>query len=442
MHFSRKALMQLILPLVLEQFLSVAIGMADTIMVSTAGEAAVSGISLVDSLNILLIQVFSALATGGAVVCSQYIGRQDRKMACNAARQLYYSVFFVASLVALVCLCFRDGLLRLVFGSIEPDVLVAAQIYIVYSAISYPFLGIYNAGAALFRSMGNSKVSLIASLIMNVINIVGNAIFIFGMHMGVAGAALATLISRMFGAVLMTVLLYNNHLQIYLHRLFHMRFDWPIIKSILGIGVPNGLENGMFQIGKVLVSSLIATFGTTAIAANAVASNFSSLQVMPGSAIGLAMITVVGQCMGAGDTKAAKAYAGKLLLLAMSCVGFLSVLVFFFSPYLMRFYSLTGETADTAVFLLRIHSVFSIFIWSASFCLPNALRAAGDVRFTMLVSTFSMWLCRIAASYLLANTFQLGVYGVWYAMVLDWVFRAAFYLWRYFGTKWLRMKVI
>ncbi len=442
MHFSRKALAQLIVPLVLEQLLGVFIGMADTIMVSSVGEAAVSGISLVDSINILLIQVFSALATGGAVVCSQYIGKQDRGMACHAAKQLYYSVFIVACAIAALCLVFRDGLLRLIFGAIEPDVLRAAQIYIIFSAVSYPFLGLYNSGAALFRSMGNSKISLFASILMNLMNITGNAIFIFVLHMGVAGAALATLLSRMFGAVLMTVLLHNDHLQIYLHELWRVRFDWPVVRSILGIGIPNGLENSMFQIGKVLVSSLIAGFGTVAIAANAVATNFSSLQVMPGAAVGLGMITVVGQCMGAGDHKAARSYATKLLLLAMACVGSLCVLVFFFAPFIIRLYSLTDETAQTAVSILRIHSVGAIVFWSTSFCLPNALRAAGDVRFTMLVSTFSMWLCRIAASYLFAYGLHLGVYGVWYAMVLDWVFRSAFYLWRFAGKKWLSFKVV
>ena len=299
--FTRQALWRLILPLVLEQLLLVTVGMADTVMVSTVGEAAVSGISLVDQVNVLLIQIFAALATGGAVVASQYLGRRDRENACRSAKQLVYATFGMAVAIGALVLVLNRHILRLVFGNVEPDVMQAAETYFWLSALSYPMLALYNAGAALFRSMGNSRISLFASLIMNVINIGGNALLIYGLNWGVAGAATATLASRTVAGLMMMLLLRNRDNPIFLERLFHPEWNGGILKSILRVGVPNGLENGMFQIGKLLVAGLITTFGTSAIAANAICNNVGSMSNIPGSAIGLAMITVVGQCVGAKD---------------------------------------------------------------------------------------------------------------------------------------------
>ena len=295
LFFSNHALVRLLVPLVIEQLLAVTIGMADTVMVTSVGEAAVSGISLVDSINILFIQVFSALASGGAIVTAQYLGRQERKNACIAAKQLLYATTALAAIIMAVALIFHRALLRLIFGNIDPAVMENAIVYFQLSAVSYPFLAVYNAGAALFRSMGNSKVSTLVSFLMNVVNIGGNAVLIYGFHWGVAGAATASLVSRAMAAVIMLVLICHKNNPIHIEKVWKPELHFDMIRRILKIGVPNGVENGMFQIGKLIVQGLVATFGTSAIAANAIANTIASFINTPGTAIQLGLATVVGQ---------------------------------------------------------------------------------------------------------------------------------------------------
>lgn len=440
--FSRKQLTRLIIPLVIEQVLAVTIGMADTMMVASVGEAAVSGISLVDSINILLINVFSALATGGAVVASQYLGRREENNARIAAKQLVYATLALSAGIMILSLVTRNGLLRLIFGQISDDVMQNAQIYFLLSALSYPFLAVYNSGAALFRSMGNSKISMYTSALMNLVNVVGNAILIFGAHMGVAGAATATLVSRILGAVIMMLLLRNRELPIYIERMFHPEIHMGMIKNILRIGVPNGLENGMFQVGKILVQGLIATFGTAAIAANAVANNLACMAIIPGSAIGLAMITVVGQCVGANDFEQAKRYTVRLTGLTYLCMAALNLLILISSTFLIGIYQLSPETSRMAIELIVFHCFACAVIWPAAFTIPNGLRAANDVRFTMLTSIFSMWIFRIGFSYILGQWLNMGVLGVWVAMSIDWVFRAILFVVRLYRGKWMYRQIL
>lgn len=440
--FTRRDLTKLIIPLIIEQVLAVTIGMADTVMVSSVGEAAVSGISLVDTINILLINIFSALATGGAVIASQYLGRGDRENACASAKQLLLSITILSSFIMIVSIAGRYPILHTVFGKIDAVVMRDAEIYFLLSAFSYPFLAIYNAGAALFRSMGNSKVSMLTSILMNIVNISGNAIMIFGFHFGVMGAAIASLASRFLGAVIMMYLLGKHEAPIHIDTYRRWNVDPLMIKNILRIGVPNGLENGIFQIGKILVQSLIASFGTMAIAANAVANNVASLEVIPGSAIGLALITVVGQCVGAGDYEAAKSYTAKLMKITYLSMGVLNVLVLFLAPPIASFYHLQSETAHLAVTLMWCHGIGSILIWPMSFTFPNALRAAGDVKYTMLVSILSMWTFRIGLSYIFALFLNLGILGVWLAMIVDWIFRSLLFYIRFIRGKWREQRAI
>ncbi|MDD6032073.1 MAG: MATE family efflux transporter [Oscillospiraceae bacterium] len=440
--FNKKQLQALIIPLVIEQFLAMAVGAADTVMVSSCGEAAVSAVSLVDSINILLINIFSALATGGAVVASQYLGRQDLENARVSARQLIYAVSFLSLVVMALSLIFRRPILSGIFGHIEAEVMDNALIYFLLSAVSYPFLALYNSGAALFRSMGNSKVSMLASLLMNLVNVAGNAIFIYGFGMGVAGAATASLIARMLAAAIMLVLLHQRQNPLCIQHLLRIRLHFGIIRSILKVGVPTGLENGLFQVGKLLVASLIAGFGTVSTAANAIANTLCSIAVIPGSAIGLAMITVVGQCVGAGDYKQTRHYAGLLMKLTYAAMAVTNLLIILFSNQLVGCFGLSAETAALGRTLTIIHSAMAIPLWPASFTLPNALRAAGDARFTMVVSMTSMWICRIGLSFLLGSAFGLGVIGIWIAMTIDWIARVTCFVWRWKGHKWEQMRVI
>lgn len=434
--FSRKNLIKLIIPLIIEQILIVTVGMADSMMVARVGEAAVSGISLVDSVNVLLIGLFGALATGGAVVSAQFLGHKEEKNACEAGEQLIATTLTLSLVLIVFTLIFRDSILRVLFGHVASDVMINAQTYLFYSALSYPFIAVYNACAALFRSMGNSKTSMIIAFIMNLINIVGNAILIFGFGMGVAGAAIATLVSRIFAAATMFILLKNKKHPIHIDAIHNFRINIAMIKRILQIGVPNGMENSAFHIGKIMVQGIIAGLGTSAITANAIAGTVGGLGILPGSAMSLALITVIGQCVGARDFEAVKFYTRKLMKLVYQIMGVLNILIIFLIPLILKLYNLSDETAHIATQLLMYHCVLSVLIWPSAFTLPNALRAANDVKFTMWVSMLSMWVWRIGFSYVLAIVFNLGVLGVWIAMTIDWLFRSICFVIRFHKEKY------
>lgn len=436
MLFSNRDLKKLILPLLVEQLLAVSVGMIDIIMVSSVGETAVSGVSLVDTIGVLIIYMLSALATGGAVISAQHLGRKDNDGANMAANQLLLSTTVLSIVIMAAALLARRPLLNLIFGNVEPAIMQDALTYFQITALSYPFLAIYNSCAALYRSMGNSKVSMKTSILMNGINIVGNAICVYGLHMGVAGVAWPTLLSRAVAALCMLLLIKNPQNTIHIDEHFRLGFHSAVIRKIFSIGIPNGLENAMFQLGKILVASLIATFGTTAIAANAVSNTVATFQIIPGSAIGLAVITVVGQCAGAGDYQQARHYTKKLLKVTHLGLLGLNLLIVLVMPFILKLYSLSSATGELARQILVFHAVACTVIWPSAFILPNALRASSDIKFTMVTSILSMWLCRIAMSYVLGKYLGLGVFGVWVAMVLDWVVRAICFWVRYRGAKW------
>ncbi len=441
--FTRKDLLKLIIPLIIEQILSVTVGMADSMMVSRVGEeAAVSGVSLVDSINVLLIGLFGALATGGAVVSAQFLGRKEEKSACKAGEQLLMAVLMLSLIITVAALIFSDGILSLLFGEVSSEVMANAQVFFFYSALSYPFIALYNACAALFRTMGNSRVSMLVSGMMNIINVLGNVIFLFGFGMGVAGSAIATLIARAVAALTMFLLLMNKKHPIHIEKLTGFRLNAVMIRRILRIGVPNGLENSVFQIGKILVQGIIAGLGTSAITANAVASTIGGIGVLPGSAIGLALITVVGRCVGADDYDGVKKYTYKLMKIAYILMAVSNTLIIFLLPVILWLYGLSDETATISRSLMIYHCILSTLIWPLSFALPNALRAANDVKFTMWVSMFSMWFWRIGFSYILAIVLKVGVPGVWIAMTIDWIFRSTFFVTRFLKARYRRSTVI
>lgn len=428
--------------MIIEQVLAVTIGMVNSLMVASVGEAAISAVSLVEQINILLISILSALATGGAVVASQYLGRQDRNSACGAAKQLTAACAVLSVVLTAVALLFRVPLLNLLYGSIDSATMELTQRYFLISAYSYPFIALYNVGAALFRAMGNSKISMMTSVMMNIINAACNALFIYGMHMGVAGPALASLLARIAGAVFILLLLRSTANVVFVRDWRAYRPDVAMVRRILGIGIPSGLENGIFQIGKVLVSSLIAGYGTVAVAANSVASNIAVLPSIPGTAVGLAMITVVGQCVGAGDVKQARHYTKSLMGKAFLWLALLNIPMYFLCPYFVSLYQVGAETARIAGDIIRLHSIFCFFFWPLAFTLPNALRAAGDAKFTMTTSIITMWTCRIALSWLLGSYLGMGVVGIWVAMIIDWIVRALIFGLRFRSPRWESKKTI
>ena len=440
--FDRKSLIKLIVPLIAEQFLLICVGMADTMMVSSVGEAAVSGISLVDQINNLLIQLFAALAAGGSIVCAQYIGKRDEENASHSAKQLVYSATLLALVIGAVAIAFNAPIIDMIYGALDADVRTNAITYFYLTAASFPFLALYNASAALMRAKGNSRISLILSLIMNLINIVGNAFLIYVVHLGVAGAAIATLVSRIVGAIVMTYLLTKPDKAMYLKNIFSYRPDGAMIRKILHIGIPNGVENCMFHLGRLMVAGLVASFGTAAIAANAICNSVIGLLSIPGSAIGIALVTVVGQCIGAGETKQAERNTRNLMLLSFFLCALMNLFMFTFASPIIRIYNISTEATQIAVNIIRVYALTAIVFWPASFVLPNALRAAGDVRFAMVISMISMWTMRVAGSYILGGWLGWGIYGTWAGMYLDWVVRTVFFIVRFLRGKWKYFKVV
>ena len=440
--FTRKQLIALLLPLVAEQALNVTIGLADTLMVSSVGEAAVSGVSLVDTFNTLMIQIMTALATGGAVVTSQYIGHQEPKNAKNTAGQIILVMLVFSCTVALAVVFGRHRILRGIFGSIDDDVMAFAETYFLLSALSYPFIGLYNAGSALFRAEGNSKISMLSSLVMNLLNIGGNAIFIFGFKWAVFGAALATLLSRIIACTAVIILLQRPGNPLRVDNVQHLRPERSLIRRILVIGIPNAIENGMFQVGKLSVSSLTSTLGTAAIAANAVANNTTTLLNIPANAVGMGALTVLGQCLGAGEKKQAKRYGGLMMALAYAGAWVMNLAAFFFgNRFMLQFFNLSPEANALALEVMIWFNIISLFLWPASFTLPNILRAAGDARYTMVVSIASMWLFRVGLCYLLVGHFGGGLLAIWTGMFVDWGCRSLFFAIRFISGKWMENSV-
>ena len=432
-RFTNKALFALLLPLVAEQFLSILMGIMDTVMVSSLGDASVSGVSLVDMIFILFINIFNALATGGAVVASRAVGAKQPENAKRAARSIVL-ISFAASLLMLGVVAAADtSLLRLLYGQIEDDVMEAATVYMRTTVISFPFIALYSACAALFRSVGNSKISMVASTVANLLNVAGNAFTIFVLRWGIFGAALSTVISRFLLMAYFLWKIADRELAVSVSykSLFTEKPDGASVRNILSVGLPGSLESGTFQLGRILVLSIISTFGTAQIAANAVANNIDTFGVMTGFAFNLAIITVAGQCVGAGDWRAVRYYTDKLLRLSYASFVLFNAVLFAALPLLLRLYKVSPEAHDLAVILIAIHNGAAILFWTPSFVTPNAMKAAGDARFVMIAAVLSMFLFRVGFSEIIGRRMGMGAIGVWIAMVFDWIFRTVV-----FAVRW------
>lgn len=456
MPFSGKDLRKMIVPLFLEQLLVMLVGIADTLVVSYAGEAAVSGVSLVNQFNTIFIYLFTAVGSGGAVVISQYIGRKDSENAGRSASQLLMFGTVFSLLIAVLVLVGNRGMLRLLFGRVEDSVMDACVTYLKISAYSYPALAVYNSGAAVYRSLGKTNVTMYLSVLSNIINAAGNVIGVFVLRAGVAGVAWPSLIARTFSAVVITVLCFRislqmpNGIEISLGEKNEVvyaadwifKWDTACLKRIWNVAIPNGVENGIFQLVKVALSSIVALFGTYQIAANGVAQSIWSLAALAGVAMGPAFITVVGQCMGNQDTEAADYYLVKLSKITLLLSSSWNFLIFLFTPLFLKFYALEPQTKQLVIWLVLIHNIFNAVAFPFSGALSNGLRAAGDVKFTMYVSVLSTIAGRLFLSYLLGIVFHLGVIGIAVAMVCDWMIRSVIFIWRHKSGKWKGFQVI
>lgn len=443
--YTKEQLRRLLIPLMFEQVLTALMGSVDTIMVTNIGSAAISAVSLVDSLNILIINIFAAMATGGAIICAQYLGSNQKDKANQALKQLIFSVTLISLVITIPCILFRRPLLSLIFGSVEKNVMDNALNYLFITALSYPFIALYNAGAASFRTSQNSRLPMTIAFGSNILNILGNIFFIFTLSLGVAGAALSTLLSRIISALVILILLKQpkQDLQdLYVDSYLSIRPEIETITKILKIGIPTGIENGMFQFGKLVIQSTVSTMGTTAIAAQAMVAMLESFACQASIGIGLGMMTVVGKCVGAKEYEQARHYTISLTKLAwMVCIIFCAIIMLF----IQQITSLAGmeaESAKLAIWLTRIVFAYKMIFWTPSFLPGYGLRAAGDVKFSMITSTLSMWICRVVVTIFLVHQFQMGPLAVWIGMGADWTIRSFIFLARFKSNKWLEHKVI
>ena len=440
--FSNRYLLGLFLPLIVEQFLEYLVGLADSIMVAHVGESAVSGVSLVDFVMALLISLFAALSTGGAVIAGQYMGRKQMDKSREAMNQLLWFAGAVSVIIMIGIYLAKPLILNDLFGRISDDVRSSANTYLMITALSIPFLALYNVGAAMFRTMGNSRLPMMVMLAMNIAHAVGNAVLIYGFHCGVEGVAIPTLLSRIAAAGIIIALALNKKHPLYIKKSLKHTFDWSMLKRIMGIGVPYGLENGLFYLGRIIVLSLVASFGTAAIAANAVSGTIVMFQVLPGMSIGLGLTVVISRCVGAGDFEQARYYTKKIMRFVyvahvLSCAVVLALL-----PGILHIYGLSAAATAMTTKLVWSHGLLMILIWPLAYTLPVTFRASGDAKFPMIVGSVSMLFCRIALAYLLSIHFNMGMFGTWVAMFIDWIVKAVIFIYRYISGKWAQFNAI
>nr|WP_292792779.1 MATE family efflux transporter [Methanobrevibacter sp.] len=440
--YSNRALLALFIPLLIEYSLEFFVGFADSIMVASLGEAAISGVSLVDFLVQLLIFSFSALATGGAVVAGQYLGSNQIKKAQDSATQLIWFSTILSTVMMFAVIFARHFLIALLFGQIESDVWANADVYLYFMAVSIPFLAIYNAGAAIFRTTNNATTPMKILFVCDILNVVGNAICIYFLGWDVRGVAIPTVIARVLAAVLILYCVTKKDYKLHIKRTLNHRFDTGLLKKVLQVGIPYGVENGLFQLGRVLVLSLVSTFGTMAIAANSVGYAIGIFSVLPGFAINLGLTAIVSNCVGANDYEQARYYNKKIIIIVIVSHIIINAAIFALLPFILSVYSLSPQTAAMASEMVIWHGIFAILIWPLSFTLPSTFRGAGDSKSVMYISLIVMFTCRIALSYVIADWMGIGVFGTWIAMFIDWYVRAAIYIYRYFSNKWTEYRVV
>ena len=440
--YSNRALLYLFLPLLVEYALEFFVGLADSIMVASLGEAAISGVSLVDFLMQFLIFSFSALATGGAVVAGQYLGDKKVGQAQNAATQLVWFSTISSTALMIVVIILRQFLIGILFGQIEADVWHNADMYLYIVALSIPFIAIYNAGAAIFRTTNKAAFPMQVMLVCDILNIVGNAICIYYLGWDVRGVAIPTVISRMLAAVLIMYFASNKNDRLPIKLRLKHKFDTVILKKVMQVGIPYGIENGLFQLGRILILSLVSTFGTMAIAANSVGYAIGIFSVLPGFAVNLGLTAIISNCVGANDYKQARYYNKKCLSLVFISHIIINLIIFAILPMVLGIYNLSAQTAQMATEMVIWHGIFAIIIWPLSFTIPATFRGAGDSKSVMYISLAVMFTCRIGLSYVIADWMGVGVFGTWIAMFIDWYVRAAIYIYRYFSNKWTEYRVV
>ena len=440
--FDNRKLAALLIPLAVDQLLNSFMGTVDTLVVSNLGSAAISAVSLVDSINILIVQAFFALATGGTVVCSHYLGCRREDHAKEAARQLVFITFMMSLVIGVLCIAFNGQILSLIFGEVEDAVMENAKQYFFFSAISYPFIALYDDGSSILRAQENSRLPMMISVASNLVNLVLNLLFVWGLGFGVAGSACATLLARIFAMAVVMYKLRNPRLTVSLTQYHSIRPDWGEIRRILRIGIPSGVENSMFQFGKLAIQSTVSLMGTAAIAAQGMTNIIENLNGILAIGVGIGLMTVVGETLGAGRKEEAVYYVKKLCVIS-EVVIIVSCLVMFALVHPITYFGgMEPESARMCIHMVTWITIVKPVVWVMSFIPAYGFRAAGDVKFTMTVSVISMWFCRVTLAIVLARVFGMGPMAVWIGMFTDWTVRGVIYTVRFRSRRWLGHKVI
>lgn len=440
--FDNRKLAKLLIPLALDQLLNSFMGTVDTLCVSNLGSAAISAVSLVDSINILIVQAFFALASGGTVVCSHYLGCKEKKQAQEAARQLVFITFMLSLAITVLFVIFNGPLLHLIFGKVEQDVMSNARKYFFFTTLSYPFIALYDDGSCILRAQENSRLPMQISIVSNIMNVIMNLVFVWIFHWGVAGTAISTLISRIFSMAVVMIKLRNPSFDVSLRHYFSIRPDWSKIKKILYIGIPSGIENSMFQFGKLAIQSTVSLMGTAAIAAQGMTNIIENLNGILAIGIGIGLMTVVGETLGAGHKEEAVYYIKKLCIIAEVTLVLSCIFMYAITRPITIFGGMEPESAKLCIFMVTCITIVKPLIWDMAFIPAYGLRAAGDVKFSMTVSVFTMWLCRVTLATVLARVFHMGPMAVWIGMFTDWGIRNIIFTIRFHSRKWLQHKVI
>ncbi|TCZ81049.1 MATE family efflux transporter [Paenibacillus albiflavus] len=437
-----KQIVAIILPLLVDQAFIILMSLLNTAMISSAGVAAVSAVSMVDSFNIFILNVFIAVATGGTVIVAQYKGSGNEKMMSNAAAQTISAVAVLSVVISLAVVIFHTPTLNLLFGHAEADVFQNAKIFLIGSCISYPFIALFQAVSGVLRGAAETKACLRLSLIMNMTYLLLNILLISVMQMGVLGLVISVNLARVLGAVtsIIYLLKYNHSLRFKLKNA--LRINFGIIKKIMFIGLPFAAEQMFFNGGKLLTQTFIVQLGTLALTVNAICGSITLVLQIGANALSLSVVTVVGQCIGSKNIKDARKFAKSFMGLSSLSFIVLAVLMLPVLPLVVRMFSPPEEIIPTIYIIILMTAIANPILWSFSFLMPSALRAAGDSNFTSITSLLTMWLFRVVFGYVLGITFGFGIIGVWVAMIAEWVVRGSIFMWRFRGEKWYKHKLI
>jgi len=437
-----KSIVALIVPIFVDSAFIVLMSMLNTAMVSSSGVAAVSAVSMVDSINIFIVSLFIAVATGGTVIVAQYKGSGNDEMVSKSAAQAISTVAIISVVISALVIIFHNAVLGFLFGNADADVLHNAKIFLIGSCISYPFIAVYQAATGALRGVSETKACLMLSLILNVTYFLLNILLITIFDLGVVGLSISLIVGRMLGMAASIVYLvkYNQTLRFKIKNALKVNFS--ILKKIMFIGIPFAMEQMFFNGGKLLTQTFIVQLGTMALTVNAIANSISMLFQIGGTSLSVAVVTVVGQCIGRKDTEDARKFIKSFLGLSSLFFLIMTAIILPLFPMLMKLYSPPDEIVSSIFWLIVMLAISQPLLWSLSFILPSALRAAGDSKFTSVASLLSMWLFRIILGYLLGITLEMGIVGVWLAMVAEWGVRGALFAWRFKGDKWYRHKLI